>query len=244
MSFLFHAVGEAVGGGYEGARREQAQADRRQAGYREHREDHDPPCALQQSDLAVDTQAFGAGAGVRGKERERHRETGEQSFVGAGRAGVEEDQADEDRRLREPVQGRVEKGAEGAHPFRLAGDGSIERVEEPPQEHHRTGDPGVSQAEEYRGKERQGPADNRERVGANPHDREPPDEWMQDEKERVLRSLSEGGFPGFAVRDSHLSSSLRSPPAPSLAAGVPASGSSTGLTGGFPQRSKIRVPRR
>ena len=96
-------------------------------------------------------QAFGAGAGVRGEERERHRDTGEQGLVGAVRGSVEEDQADEDRRLREPVQGRVEEGPEGAHPVRLAGDGAVERVEEPAQEHHQTGDPGVAEAEQHGG---------------------------------------------------------------------------------------------
>ena len=74
-------------------------------------------------------QAFRAGAGVGGEERERHRDGGEQGLVGTVRSRVEEDQADEDSSLREPVEGRVEKGPEGAHPVRLAGDGAVERVE-------------------------------------------------------------------------------------------------------------------
>ena len=113
---------DALGGGYEGARGDEGEADRQQADDREDREDHHPAGAFEQPHLTFYPEAFGARPRVGSKDGEGHGDAGEQGFVGAGGGGVEEDNTHEDGRLGEPIQGRVEKGPEGTHSVRLAGD--------------------------------------------------------------------------------------------------------------------------
>src|SRR5919199_65900 len=178
-------------------------------------------------------------------------------YEGAG-GDEEEDNTHEDGRLGEPIQGRVEKGTEGAHPVRLAGDRAVEGVEESCEEHHDAGDPRVPQPEQDGRAERQRPAQDRERVGAYPQSGEQTDQRAQELAEGFFRCLFEGErFTVWKAQlptplpDSRSSEPPRGCPSPSAIGRegtVAADGSSpspvAGTRGALSQRSKIRVPRR
>src|SRR5580704_13286906 len=95
--------------------------------------------AFHEADAAFADQAFGAGAGVADHDGADHDEGGEHDVEEAVAAGVEDEQAEELRRVTVAVDDGVEEGSEAGDAVGGAGDFSVDEIEESGKENYQAG---------------------------------------------------------------------------------------------------------